>query len=177
MAPIKTITLVCSILATAMLSSPIAAEELSTQDKRKATYLLNFTRFAKWHDETFNNNGDPINICLTDNGAFKKYLEEKVKGRHAGPAKKTINIVNFSIDSKNSDCHLSYIVTKDDAIKIKKNKWLKVGDNKKTAKLGTAINFVAKDKEIRFEVYPSKLKEQGVSMSSELLKLATIIKE
>jgi len=177
MAPKNRYITVCSILAAIILSSPVVAGDLSTNEKRKATYLLNFTRFAKWHDQRFSNNDSPIHLCLADKGAFKKYLEKKVNGRHFGAAKKTIKIVNFPKDPKKQSCHLSFIVTKKDAEKVSKNTWLKVGDTHEAAKWGTSINFIERDKEIRFEVYPSKLEKQGVSMSSELLKLATIIKE
>lgn len=173
----KSYTSVCCILTACLLSTSLIAENLSVQDKRKATNLLNFTRFAKWQDETFNNNDEAINLCLSNQGEFKKFLQEKVHNRRFGLAKKTINILTFSDESKNEHCHLSYIVTNADAEKISANKWLKVGDNRDMAKLGTAINFIIEAEEVHFEIYPSKLKDQNVSMSSELLKLATIIEE
>ena len=167
----------CSLIAVSVFSTSLLAADLGTSEKRKASFLLNFTRYANWHDETFNDSDQPINLCLSDTGSFRKFLKDKVKDKKFGPSKKAINIVNYSDKTPNDNCHLSYILNKNDAEKVKNNRWLKVGGHHDMANLGTAINFIEKEEEVRFEIYPSKLEQQGVTMSSELLKLATIIKE
>ena len=165
-----------TLILFAALAHPAShATSLSENDKLKAAYLFNFTRFLEWQNEDFRNSESTINICIGDTGEFKIFLQTIVKNRHVGRSKKPINILSIVDNSKNIHCHLSYIRNKAEADSLLENNLLKVGDTPMMGKLGTAINFFNKDNKIRFEVYPQRLQEQGVSLSSELLKLAHVV--
>lgn len=160
-----------------LASTSAHAEKLSQQQKLKAAYLFNFTRFIEWHDEDFDLSKRAVNICMNQSRAFKDFLESIVKGRRVGYSKKPINIKKFAKGDKNRNCHVSFIASAADAKAVANNKYLKVADNPDLKDLGAAINFYEKNARVRFEIYPSRLDQQGANLSSELLKLARIVEE
>jgi hypothetical protein len=54
---------------------------------------------------------------------------------------------------------------------------LLVGDSERFANRGGAIGFQIEDKKVHFEINPEAAKRAGLELSSQLLKLARIVKD
>jgi hypothetical protein len=52
---------------------------------------------------------------------------------------------------------------------------LTVGDTDGFAQRGGAINFTLQARKVRFEINPAAAEQAGLKMSSQLLKLATLV--
>lgn len=175
--------LVILTLALSAVSAPLTvyADPQSVQEYDvKAAFLYNFAKFVEWPPTAFINPGDPLIIGVLGVDPFGnslKGLEDKtVAGRK-------ILIKRFTQVDELEKCHLLFISSSE-----KKNLhqilpavkgWnvLTVGEMKGFAEAGGMINFTLIEKRVRFEVNLDAAQNAGLKISSQLLKVAKIVKE
>lgn len=144
----------------------------------KAAFLLNFGKFVEWPPEAFGD-GDRLHICVLGDDPFGDTLDATLKGRSVGArqveprrvggiaAARSCQIVFVSrSESDRVDEILSALA--DEPV-------LLVGEEDRFARRGGMINFVEVDSKIRFEINEAAARAAGLKISSQLLKLATIV--
>lgn len=145
----------------------------------KAKYLYNFTRFVDWPDQTFSHSDTPYIIGILGEDPFGIDLDKTVEGKKIKG--RSFIVKRFKQIDDLKFCHILYIGLTDQSKsiqvieKIKGSNILTVGDIKNFAHNGGIINFITKDKKIRFEINVQAAKETGIHISSKLLKQSNII--
>lgn len=150
--------------------------QLTKKDKLKAAYLLNFTRFIEWPNNTPEIPPAPIRICVEDSPEFLLFFNQMSANRKSGPLQQTVKAyLSNTVDG----CELLYVKesSKDNFEKINASlteNTVIVSDSDKVSFPGTSITFYEQNKNLRFEIDLQQLNAANVSASSELLKLARI---
>ena len=146
----------------------------------KATYLYNFSRFVEWPPKLTQAQSESFSICVLGQDPFGPALsailaDETIAGQ-AVVAKRVPTIqdgincrVLFISSSENG--HLKQILaTLGDA------SVLTVSDLPEFTRRGGMMQFVLEGNRVRFEVNLTSAKRAGLTLSSELLKVAVSVK-
>jgi hypothetical protein len=143
----------------------------------KAAFIYNFTRYIDWKEEAGDNE---FIIGVFGTSPINDPLGEIVKTEMVG--NKKITIKRFSKPADISFCHILFIsrnagAALDDILAKTAGKGtLIVSEQNGYAELGTAINFVIINRKLKFEANVKAINSAGLTASSQLLKLAIIIK-
>lgn len=161
------LSIFCGSLAT-------ANTELSKESKLKAAYLLNFTLFMTWPEQTSqaaSSSPQRINVCVQANENFFEFASALSKGAKFSTSRKQIHIVKFT---QSADCQMTYI-QQDASVFLQRilNNVLVV-DNATLNTEQAAIKFFTDKRKLRFEINLPALRRSDVTVSSELLKLAKV---
>jgi hypothetical protein len=142
----------------------------------KAAFIYNFTRYIEWKAAEGENE---FIIGVIGASPINNPLMEIVKTEMVDNKKITIRQFNKSEDI--SFCHILFISQKSSVpledILAKTNKGtLIISEQDGYAEHGTAINFVVVNHKLKFEANVKAINAAGLTASSQLLKLAIIIK-
>jgi hypothetical protein len=157
-----------------------------TEYEVKATYLSNFGKFAEWPaaqpgapDQT--GATDSFNICVLGTDPFGSALTRAVSGESINRvpmAAKRISTVQDAV----AGCRILFIASSEDG-KLKailaalgNAGVLTVGESPAFAQRGGMIQFVLDNNHIRFEVNLAAVQRAHLTLSSELTKLATVVR-
>ena len=146
----------------------------------KAVFLYNFARFIEWPPEPGQGSQSPFIIGILGKDPFGEGLDllkgKAIQGRE-------LVIKRFPRLDDLEKCHILFISAseKNQLPKIlkavEKFKTLTIGDVEGFTQAGGSINFFIEEQNIRFEINLKASQRQGVKISSQLLKLARIIRE
>ncbi|HNT69225.1 MAG TPA: YfiR family protein [Syntrophorhabdaceae bacterium] len=155
-------------------------EKTVSEYEVKAAFLYNFVKFVDWPDGSQGEGKGVVNVCMFGSGPIDRELarlkDKVVKGRRFA-VKYTGSTEEFR------GCHMLFICSSEkgrlqEALKAVKRKGiLTVGDTEGFARKGVIINFYFEDKKIRFEINLDAAREAQFSISSQLLRLARIVKD
>jgi hypothetical protein len=154
-----------------------AASDRFDEYSVKAAYLYNFAKFVVWPDSSFSSVESPLTICVVGFDPFKEnldYLENKsVRGRQ-------IAIKRLDKVDGISDCHTVFVSREErEAIRsvidaVKNKPILTVGETSDFCPSGGIVNLYNENNRVRFEIDVTAAEQAGLTISSELLKLAVI---
>lgn len=137
----------------------------------KAAFLYNFTTFTTWPEEV----GKTLNICVYDMDPFGRHLDD-LHGKKAGDRDLTIQRV---IEQKRlRDCHVVFITQSvGDMLPgvlemLKGEPVLTVSDTPNATNKGVALNMVLEKNRVTFEANLVAVRDNGLRLSSRLLRLA-----
>lgn len=141
----------------------------------KTAYIYNFCKYVTWPDSA---DEEPFNICLLGQDPLVEQLamleQKKVKSRN-------IVVKSFSSCSAAQRCEVLFVsATKKENLAViipsfKGLPVLTISDIKGFAQKGGMIELVKQENKIRFSINKQRLDEANLTMSSRLLKLATIV--
>jgi hypothetical protein len=165
--------------ACAGISAAAQAARASEYDV-KAAYLYNFSRFVQWPSAA-DTSAEPFAICVLGQDPFGPALystiaHETVAGR---------NVVAKQISSPHDalSCQVLFISASEDT------RWKQILDNLGTASIltvsdlprftlrGGMVQFVLDGNKVRFEVNSAMAQRAGLTLSSELLKVAVNVRK
>lgn len=175
------------VLTTAMLFLLLSFESTPAQGSSgqepalKAVFLYNFSKYIQWDQE---HSTGPFVIGVLGQSQILGPLEgiaqkKKVAGR-------SIEIKKYSKLEDIQTCHILFVSTSDrkeiektldEMRNIKQSNILIVTDSEGGAKKGAALNFIVAGGKVRFELNDLALKRAGLEASSQLKKMAVMIKE
>jgi hypothetical protein len=150
-----------------------------TEYEVKAAFLYNFTRFVEWPPEGLRDPGAPFVIAIVGHDPFGAALDETVAGKTAGgrpievrrvPRVEEARGAQIVFVSSSERSNIAAILKELDRPGI-----LTVGDTDGFAMRGGAINFTMQARKVRFEINPAVTEQAGLKVSSQLLKLATLV--
>lgn len=143
----------------------------------KAAFIYNFTKFIEW--KTVANDSEFI-IGIIGASPINDPLVEVIKTETVDGKK--IIIKHFNKAAEITDCHILFIsrsagdALEDILAKTAGKGMLIVSEQDGYAKGGTAINFVIVNRKLKFEANVKAINAAGLAASSQLLKLAIIVK-
>lgn len=156
-----------------------AESPLQREYEIKAAYLYNFINYIDWPENAFPAPGGTITVGIVGQNPFEAELDvlngKQVKGR-------TLALKQIT-DTKDLDqCQIVFINSSEKARlpelldKLKDSRVLTVSEIDGFAQQGGIINFISEHNKVRFEINPDAARRLGLNISSELLKLAKLVK-
>src|SRR6266581_8438806 len=152
-----------------------SAQSLSSREYEiKAAYLYNFIKYVDWPSY-----GDTISIGVLGNDPFGTALAplngKIVKGRR-------LLIKHLDSVREAQQCQIIFVSSSEKQRlqeifeSLKSARVLTVGETQGFADGGGIINFIEENNKVRFEINAEAARRTGLNISSELLKLARLVK-
>jgi hypothetical protein len=151
-----------------------------TEYEVQAAYLSNFGRFVEWPPRAGANEKDPFYVCVLGQDPFGPLLDAALKGEAIGGAPMAARRVTSAADAAN--CRIVFVSsTKDSELKrilatLKNSNALTVSDDFDFTRQGGMIQFVLDGNRVRFEINLAAAQRAGLTLSSQLLKVAVAIR-
>jgi hypothetical protein len=165
-----------------LLQSPcvLAQQSKAAEYTVKATYLYNFSRFVQWPSDAVAKH-ESFQICVFGEDPFGSVLDtilsgEAIKGKPV-VARRVMKLQDAA------DCPVLFISSSEDSrlkeilVGLDKSGVLTVSDIPSFAQRGGIIQFVVVANKVRFEVNLSNAQDAGLTLSSDLLKVAVAVRK
>jgi hypothetical protein len=151
-----------------------------TEYEVKATYLYNFSRFIEWPPKITQAQSDSFSICVLGEDPFGPALtallaDETIAGKSV-VAKRILSA------QAAADCRVLFISSSENArlkqilIALGDASVLTVSDLPQFTQRGGMVQFILDGNRVRFEVNLAITKHAGLTLSSELLKVAVNVR-
>jgi len=183
------------LLATpAVVAALIALPRLQAQHPKpteyqvKATYLYNFSRFVEWPSKVTQAQSDPFVICVLGQDPFGPALnailaDETIAGKSVVAKRIPAAIPVAILASQDAaNCRVLFISSSEDKrlkeilTSLGTASVLTVSDLPEFVRRGGMVQFVLEGNRVRFEVNLATAEHAGLTLSSELLKVATNVR-
>lgn len=145
----------------------------------EAVYLYQFGKFVQWPAKT-ESPADAFPICVIGRDPFGAALDNTVAGESIGNLPLKPERVDNVADARH--CRILFISPSEDARigdildGLQNAPVLTVSDASDFAMRGGMIQFVIQDDRVRFEINVGPAQKAGLSLSSQLLKVAAAIR-
>ena len=160
--------------------SSILAEQKPNEYQVEAAYLYNFGRFVEWPAKVTPTKNDAFTICVLGEDPFGRALDATFAG--ATIEKKSVVARRISSPNESADCQILFLSSSEAGRlnkiieSLDKTAVLTVSDIPQFSKHGGMIQFVLEGNRVRFEVNLNATQKAGLTLSSELLKVATSVR-
>lgn len=144
----------------------------------KAAYLYNFAKYAEWPPEAFPKADAPLWICIAGDNPFGDALAS-LSGKSV--ESHLVETRMLSASASLEQCHILFVSRSEQgrfkALLSKSGRLpiLTVSDISDFARSGGMIGLVEAEQRIRFDINLAVARQAGLKLSSQLLKLATIV--
>jgi len=170
-------------IATVVLAVPftLAQSARPADYEVKAAYLYNFGRFVEWPARVTAAKTGGFSICVLGEDPFGPALDATLAGETIGNQKVVARRISSPRESV--DCQILFISSSEAnrlnkiIDSLDKTAVLTVSDIPQFSQHRGMIQLVSEGSRIRFEVNLSATQRAGLTLSSELLKVATIIRK
>jgi len=158
-----------------------AQQSKASEFEVKAAYLYNFGRFVQWSPATAASKGNSFPICVFGQDPFGAVLDTTLSGESIDGKAVVAKRVSKAQDAL--DCRVLYISSSEDSrlkeilVGLDKAGVLTVSDIPQFSQRGGMIQFVVVANKIRFEVNLTSAQEAGLTLSSDLLKVAVAVRK
>ncbi len=174
--------ILCALLVLFLLGGMRSSNSVdpTTEYQLKAVFLFNFAQFVIWPDKSFENEKDPFVIGILGENPYGSFLDETIRGESVNGHRIVVRRYSNIQDIKT--CHILYINLKNQdeleevIAKVKNRNILTVGDSDKLTQLGGIISFFITNNKVGIKINLESVNATELSISSKLLRLATIVK-
>jgi len=155
------------------------ANPTATEYQVKAVFLLNFARFVTWPESAFATPGAPLTVCVLGQDPFGSVLDQVFANERIG--ERPLAARRVASDETVDGCQLLFVGAGD-------TRWpgalphalaarpvLTVGDDEAFVRDGGMVGLPIEDGTVRITVNPDALRNAGLMMSSQLLRMARIV--
>ena len=168
------------ILALVQISVVEAQQAKVSEYQVKATYLYNFGRFVQWPATATATKSDSFSICVLGQDPFGPTLDTTLAGEKLDGKPLTVKRISAPQDA--GDCRILFISSTEDShlkdilVALDESGVLTVSDMPAFSRRGGMIQFVLDGDKVRFEINLTKAETAKLTLSSELLKVATNVR-
>jgi hypothetical protein len=158
-----------------------AQQTKASESAVKATYLYNFSRFVQWPADAVAAKGNLFPICVFGDDPFGAVLDTILSGESING--KAVVAKRVSKPQDALDCRVLYISASEEGrlkeilVGLDKAGVLTVSDIPQFSQRGGMIQFVMVANKIRFEVNLTNAQDAGLTLSSDLLKVAVAVRK
>lgn len=162
-------------LSAFILTSILHAQSSPTEYQVKAAYLYNFAKFVEWPPQVMSS-GSSFNICVLGRDPFDSTFQATIAGESIKG--KNVLVKRIPRAQDGSGCQILFISSSEEArLKdilgvLDKTSVLTVSDMPQFTQRGGMIQFVTEANRVRFEVNLTSAERTGLTLSSQLLKVA-----
>lgn len=170
---------VVTILALHDVRSLQASNSKPTEYEVKAAYLYNFGRFVEWPSRTGTPQPNSFSICVVGQDHFGAALNNLGDETIAG---KSVVVKRLQTSKDAMNCRILYIsASEENQLKptlaaLEGSSVLTVSDMPQFSQRGGMIQFILDGSRVRFEINLASAEHAGLTLSSELLKLAVNVR-
>ena len=180
--PASRLRLTIMALAWGLLACPCSwAQRPKPSDYQvKAAYLYNFGRFVEWPRVATTKSG-PFTVCVLGHDPFGSTLDATMAGETI--AGRNVVAKRISVPEESVNCEILFLSAAEAGRLNKimegldKAAVLTVSDMPQFAQRGGMIQFVLEGNQVRFEVNLTATQHAGLTLSSDLLKVATAVRK
>jgi hypothetical protein len=146
----------------------------------KAAYLFNFGRFVDWPPNVPSRQADDFAICVLGHDPFGRALDTTISGQKIND--KPVVARRISDVAEAATCRELFISASENKqlkevfSNLGKLSVLTVSDIPDFMQQGGMVQFVVADERVRFAINLAATQQAGLSLSSELLKVATEVR-
>lgn len=168
------------VCAFAVLFGLRAQTPQPTEYEVQAAYLSNFGRFVEWPARAGANERDPFYVCVLGQDPFGPLLDAALKGETIGGAPMAAKRVTSAADA--AGCRIVFVnPSRGSELKgiiaaLRNSNALTVSDSFDFTRQGGMIQFVLDGNRVRFEINLAAAQRAGLTLSSQLLKVAVAIR-
>jgi len=166
--------------------APAPVESLSSTEsveeyRLKAAFLYNFANFTTWPKDAFVSERSPLVFAVLGQDPFGKHLENTLKDKHLNG--RPLELVHFKQLDDLGACHLLFVsrseLKKIDELheRLEGKPVFTVSDIDRYAHEGGVARLGIEDQRPVMEINTAAAKRAGLSISSQLLKLARVIED
>jgi hypothetical protein len=169
----------CSSLV--FVPSEQAQQPKASEFQVKAAYLYNFGRFVQWPEESGAEHSESFEICILGADPFGQTLDATLAGGMI--AGKSVAAKRIAKPQEINNCRILFISSseeghlKEDLAALDKTRVLTVSDIPRFSERGGMIGFILEGNRVRFDVNLDSAQGAGLTLSSELLKVATNVRK
>jgi hypothetical protein len=173
------LTVLCLAMPLSVAQCLWAQASKPTDYDVKAVYLYNFSRFIEWPARV-TTNSESFNVCVLGQDPFGPALDATLVNETISG--KSVTAKRISTPEEAVNCQILYLSSTEESRLNKiieglnKGAVLTVSDMPQFSQRGGMIQFVLEGKKVRFEVNLSATQRAGLTLSSELLKVATTVR-
>lgn len=144
----------------------------------KAAFVYNFTKFVSWPPETLPPEASRITLCVLGNDSLGDTLES-LSGKTASG--RVLSVKRIKRREEASECEILYLCKSEsrhmkEILQGVKSGVLTIGDMRNFISSGGMINFVIDNNRVSFEINPDAAATGRIRISSQLLRLAKIVR-
>jgi len=157
-----------------------AQQAAPTEYQIKAAYLYNFGKFVHWPARVEAAPHKSFSVCVLGQDPFGPSLKAILAGQNIDGEETVASTIARPEDAAN--CRILYISSSEEhhlkeiIAALDDSSVLTVSDLPSFSKKGGMVGFVFNNNKIRFDVNLAKAQRAGLTMSSELLKLAVAVR-
>jgi hypothetical protein len=151
----------------------------SAEYQVKAIFLFNFAQFVEWPPQTLRDPRAPLVIGVLGDDPFGSYLDETVRSEKIGDHPMVVR--RYHELAEVTDCQVLFI-SRSEATQmrqlvagLKGRSVLTVGDVDDFNRVGGIIRFATEQGRIRLKINVAAAQAAGITISSKLLRSATIV--
>jgi hypothetical protein len=171
--------LVCTFPVTGNLH---AQAPKPTEYEVEAAYLSNFGRFVEWPARVGagQTNNDPFYVCVLGQDPFGSLLDGALRGETIGGGPMVAKRISGPEDA--AGCRILFVSSSRDSqlnailTALGTSNILTVGEMPGFTRRGGMIQFVLDGNRVRFEINLAAAQRAGLTLSSELLKVAVAVR-
>lgn len=164
-------------LTLAATVSPVWAQmDAATEDRLKAAFVYRFPQFVEW-PATALDGRETVDICVVEPNPFGTALEALVAGESLNGRRLAVRHVSSTANM--NGCQVLYIPGTDARAllaRVANRPILTVGDSPRFLDDGGIIRLTLVNRRVRFEVNALAAERAQIRLSSQLLRLATLVR-
>ncbi|MGX9416325.1 YfiR family protein [Vibrio sp. WJH972] len=146
----------------------------------KAGFIYNFARYSE--GEWFNSDKEKQYIICTTDPVFQQVATDVLKEHKVKSKSVLIDYIGTPDSLQKAHCHSIFISlntpnTKQYLQSSQLKRTMVVGESRDFIKQGGHINFFIAGGKVRFEVAPNSLEENGIKLSSKVLRMGRVIED
>ncbi len=170
----------CGFVLLGFATPAVAADSApSAEYQLKAVFLFNFAQFVEWPAQAYRDAKAPLVIGVLGVDPFGSFLDQLVRGEKVGD--RPMIVRRFHRIDDITDCQILFIsrseaATLDQIIgRLKGRSLLTVSDADTFTRQGGIVRFVTENGKIRLRINLEAAKECELTISSKVLRPATIV--
>lgn len=172
--------MVVCIVSLGFVPGSAAQSPKATEYELKAAYLYNFGKFVNWPAAGAKQSGEEFVVCVLGQDPFGPVLDSTVAGEKVGGKAVTVKRINQRDGA--AACRIIFISASEQPrlrqiLMDAPAGTLTVSDIPDFLARGGMIQFVTRENKVRFEVNLTAAERAGLSLSSELLKVAVAVRK
>ncbi len=159
----------------AAFSPGVGGQEVASDAKVKAAFMVNFAKFLEWPSDAFSGRDAPLTLCVTGRGpvgaALSAYERRLVQSRE-------LRVRRSVTPEELRGCHMVYVGEFEERHMLQILRaaaglpLVTVSDIDGFADAGGTIGLVEAEQRVQFEVNIASAQRANVRVSSQLLRLA-----
>ncbi len=178
----KILLLACMAATLAVISASLYGQQPKAGEYQvKAVYLYNFSKFVTWPAQTAEPKTEPFTICVLGKDPFGSFLDKTVAGENIGGQSLLARRVSKAQEALG--CRIVFVsASEEERLReiltvLDKTSILTVSDIPRFSQRGGMIQFVSEGERVRFEVNLTNVQQTGLTLSSDLLKVAVAVRK